>query len=897
MIKEKFPVEEYIANKTGLRWRSVGTWSDLEYCPYCFGHDCFRLNPNKDRWWCFQCYRNGNVINFRMLYENIDYREAIERFKNELGIKDRINKDIEWVIIRELANEYLTETLFTCQTKYQFRKQNVTPLEYLLTVRKHSLDAIIHFSIGFNDGGLINFLKSKYSTEILTAVGLLSRQDTSIIPEGCFTYPFFVGGEIKYFRIKDPNKIKQFQMPGYARSKDCIWYNQDAIKENIVLHLCEGEDDVISLWDRNAMAIATCGPLQLNQVNYLTKTNFEAIYLCFDNDQAGKIDTDTFVRLYSGRNVFIIDLPEGKDIDDVLREEEATIEQLHNSAKIPAPELRSIIRPKTDGYYVLTRQSERRLTNWTLTVEAVICQGDEEKARLCSIKSNGYQITVSIPSVAFASASELRKFLLANSERFLFFKGTDTDLTELVHYLELAFKPKIIIESVCVGEIEEGFIAENVFISNTGEVSPLTNGFLTLDENKSIRIVELVRKGGIRSEIPYFELIEPVGGIEKFKEKVFDLLIKNRNLKIALCLGWLKATLLSKMFYEKMGFFPLLCLHGKYQGGKTVLAKWLMSIVGLRNCNPEMLSDRGTTEVGLARKMAYYSSLPVFADDYRIDEAGVRFHTFMRGIFDRSSPTKGLQDDYGVRRVIIRGTLLITGEHAPNDPALLSRMLTVELTKTERTDKYYSELVKLEPSFSCIGFHWLKRKNAIWEAFLRLYGALETKLAKEINDTRQVAVLNTCLSAILTESFFASREEELIDFAIMLSKTEIKERLLDEVIPTLWEAMDILKRRNELHLQEVYHDILANELQIQLPSLLAKIIGSQYTRHYANKLVNQREIVKLLRQEPYIKDYKVVWIERSATRRWIIDLRSPYLPEILSQCFGTIKFDESKNEF
>jgi hypothetical protein len=884
-IKSKYPVEDYIASKTGFQWHSVGVWSNLDECPLCSGHHCFRLNPAKTRWHCFQCYQGGDVIKFRALYENITYREAIEGFKNELGIKDRTSKDIEWVLIRQLANEYLTEKLFTCQTKYQFKGQNISPLDYLLTVRKHSLDAVLLFNIGFNDGGLIDFLKQKYSDEILTAVGLLTKQKTSIISEGCFTYPFTVNDEIKYFRIKDPNKIKQFQMPNFARSKECIWYNQDAIRENTELWVTEGEDDVISLWDRNIIAIASCGQLQFEQVNFLMKTNFEVIYLCFDNDQAGKIDTDTFVRFHNGKNIFIINLPQGKDIDDVIQSGDVTVEELRNSATIPAPEQRSMIRPKNDGYYIIGKHSERKLTNWVLNLEAVIWQGEEEKIRKCIIKSDKYQITVYIPSVSFSSASELRKFLLANCERLLFFKGSDLDLVELIHYLELSFNPKIVIESECVGEIEQGFITENVFVSNTAEILPLNNGFLALDENRSIRVVELVRRGGSRSELPYFPLIEPVGGIEKYKEKVFSLLVQNRNLKVALCLGWLKATLWSKVFYEKKRFFPLLCLHGKYQSGKSVLANWLMSILGLRTCNPEMLSDRGTTEVGLARKMAYYSSLPVFADDYRADETGARFHTFLRGVFDRTSPTKGLKEDFGVRRVVIRGCFMLTGEHAPADPALLSRMLTVELTKIERNDRYYKELGKLEPDFASIGFHWIKQRNALWGGVLGEYEALETELAKKIDDYRQVSVLALCLASILTEPFFESQKADLVDFAVLLSKLEIKERLSDEVIPILWEALDILKKRNELQNQEIYHDVFSNELQIHLPSLLSKIIGSQFTRHYNNKLPNRREIAKLLRQEAYVKAWKVVRIDNILSWRWILDLKHSGIPDIFKHSY------------
>jgi len=887
-IKKRYPLPEYIESQTGMSWKPIGSWKTLQECPLCSGHNCFRLSSTNVAF-CFQCYTCiPDSVKARMLFENLTYSETVDKFKDDLGIKKYEKKDIEWVSLRELACEYTREVLFTSQTKYQFRNETVTPLEYLTEYRKHSYEAILNFRLGFNDGGLVDYMKEKgYSIQSIKATGL------DKLPDKCFLYPFIVDNEIKYFRIKDPNKLKKWQMPLLVRSNNAVWFNQDVIKEGQDIVITEGEDDVISLWDCEIHAIASCGVPTINQINFLKTKELSCVYLAYDNDPAGLRDCELFIRNYNQENLYLIGIDEGKDIDDLIRESDdpkSFIQELKVDAQPPKAEFRSNIRHKDDGYYIIRKDGEKRLTNWTLTLEAVIIRGDQERLRKMRLKSGNYKTTILMPSVTLASASRLREFINSVSDKLLWFTGFDNDLAHLVQYLDLVSDPKIVRESDCVGEINEGFIAENIFISNNDEFRPLNNGFLSVDDTHSIRIVELVKRGSSRSEVPYFPLVEPVGGIDAFKDRVFDLMIKNRNLKMALAIGWLKATLWSRMFWEKKRFFPILAFHGKFAGGKSLASQWLMSLVGMRECNPEMLSDKGTTEVGLARKFAYYSNLPIFVDDYRNDESGQRFHTFFRGVFDRSSPTKGLKEDFGVRRVNIRGCLLLNGESCPTDVALLSRMISIELTVQERNDKYYKDIVRLEPQFACVGLNWIKGRTSSFPAFMGKYGEIEEILQKEIDDPRQASVMSVAISGALSEPYFQKKKEDLIDFAVQSARMELEERKIEEIMGTIWQAVDVLHKRGHLNNQQVNHDTVNNTLEVHLPGLLSEIAGNQFTKHY--KLPNLREVAKILKQEPYFTEIRTIMIDNKQAKRWVFDLDG--CPSSLKDIFITEQGDFDK---
>jgi intein/homing endonuclease len=1273
-IKER-DLKQFIESRTGLVFKPVGRWENLSECYFCGGRDCFRLSPDKKGWYCFQCFNGGDIISFRAVSENLTYKEALEIFKIECGLKNVKQPDLEWFLIREDAAEYMKGILFSDLTEYEFAGQKVSPLSYMLNVRKHSVDALMHFRVGFNDGGLINHLKQTYDAKILTASGLLNEKGYSVIPEKVFTFPFIVDGKISYFRLKDPNQQVKFQMPLISRLRDSYWFNQDSLSQTkelwvclkqrekiltskglkeiekikinekvythkgnfkpvketfrriyqgkiykiypqyscqslsvtnnhpilvckkqkctypswhmicspeckrkntfstltcqtnfepewvnaenldsnfyliypinrdelnenellkiwnntlildadfwyliglflgdgttdkrkpykvtwslnlkkdiiilskvenilkklklksgfyktksvvniyfcnikvgnffikfyneknekylptifeklplhlqkelikglydsdgclhknkngdniritntgfdllfsiqrillrfncitginkcrdfsfskfphrqgilfskplynlestsgklfeivnenkikikdtrkfgfvikdsfylpirkvetenysgfvynvnvkddnsycghlIVTHNCEGENDALSLWDAGVEAVASCGAVTIPAVRWLKKWSYDSIYIAFDNDPAGKNYRDTFIQTNQGSNLFVVDLGDKKDIDDVLREAEipaGMVDTLKKQATIPSAEFQTNIRQKQDGYYILRTSreiQEVRLTNWTIDLEAIIkSEDDDDVTWKCKLHIGNKEKEVYISAIAFSNLNKMREKLLTLD--LLYFQGRENDMTELIKYFGKAYKPKTVIEKHCVGQIEDGFIAENVFIRDNGEILPLINTFLQVDEKHSIKIIPLVTKGGSNSEIPYFNLTEPVGGIEKYKHAVYDLMVKNRNEKVLLAIGWLKAVFWSDEFYKQHRFFPLLCLHGKFQSGKSVQANWLMSMAGLRGSNSELLSDRGTTEVGLARKLSYYSNLPVFADDYRADDSGARFHTFLRGVFDRTSATKGLRDDFGVRRVVIRGGLILTGEHIPPDPALQSRMIAIELTRSERNDATFPQLRHSEPNFNVVGFDWLKSKQRNVARFLAEFDDCREAIQKEIDDPRQAGCLAVAVAAMVTEDFID--KTKLLKVTISLAKSENIERAQDEPLAQLWEAVDVLNQRNEIKPSEIYKDSTYEDsgrkdiLYIHLPGLLAKIQGTQFTRHYV--LPNKREIVKLLRQEKYVVGGDHKKVNGKNAFRWMLNLKD--CPSVLKNCF------------
>src|SRR3989304_2924974 len=169
-------------------------------------------------------------------------------------------------------------------------------------------------------------------------------------------------------------------------------------------------------------------------------------------------------------------LPAGKDPDDIIRESadpKQAIEELKRNAVLPSAELRSIIKQKPEGYFIQKRGRdgepyENKITNWTGNLEAVIVSMSDNRTRKFKIKKGAYETIVYFPAKVLANAQSLREFLYNVCNETLLFIGTDNDLNCLVQYWSVAYIPKIVKEIDCVGEIKEGFVTDNVFISNTG---------------------------------------------------------------------------------------------------------------------------------------------------------------------------------------------------------------------------------------------------------------------------------------------------------------------------------------------------------------------------------------------------------------------------------------------
>ena len=68
-----------LLDQNGCRLRKVANTKGGEYagaCPFCGGNDRFRVWSETGRYWCRQCDKNGDAIQFVRETKGMGYREA-----------------------------------------------------------------------------------------------------------------------------------------------------------------------------------------------------------------------------------------------------------------------------------------------------------------------------------------------------------------------------------------------------------------------------------------------------------------------------------------------------------------------------------------------------------------------------------------------------------------------------------------------------------------------------------------------------------------------------------------------------------------------------------------------------------------------------------------------------
>ncbi|MBW7954221.1 DNA primase [Candidatus Gracilibacteria bacterium] len=301
-------------------------------CPFP-GHNektpSFIISPSKQIAHCFGCRRGGGPLKFIMDVENVEFKDALEILSNITGVKlkgydekkETLKKNI-YSIFKDITNFYKNSL-----------NENPNILKYLFD-RGITKESIGQFSFGYASSGLelYNYLKNKnYDDNLIEQTNVLqnlsSKKDKFI---GRFIIPIKnLRGDIVGFagRIIDVGEPKYLNSPAsLIYDKSSILYGlfeaRNEITKKDFIIITEGYLDTISLHQvglKNTVCVSGVALTEkhINIIKKLTKK----IYLCFDNDDAGKKATFLAIEMLKNKDleVKIISLEGGKDPDEIIK--------------------------------------------------------------------------------------------------------------------------------------------------------------------------------------------------------------------------------------------------------------------------------------------------------------------------------------------------------------------------------------------------------------------------------------------------------------------------------------------------------------------------------------------------------------------------------------------------
>ncbi len=298
----------------------------------------FTVYPDTQSFYCFGCAAGGEAITFARKFFNLDFIEAVKLLAERAGMslpvlssQDGYSKLRRSVFDanREAAKLY-NELLYKPEGKAQ--------LDYLRG-RGISDKMITVFGLGAAPDKwrmLYDHLSSKgFSEEILVSANLLRKREKNNKAiyydnfKNKIIFPIVdVRGNVIAFgsRVLDnsnPKYVNTADTPVYKKSNELYALNIAKNGNEGTLILCEGYMDVIALHGAGfTNAVAGLGtaltPAQVSLISRYAKE----VMVCYDSDTAGKQATAKAISLFSrtGVKVKVIDLPDGKDPDDIIKQ-------------------------------------------------------------------------------------------------------------------------------------------------------------------------------------------------------------------------------------------------------------------------------------------------------------------------------------------------------------------------------------------------------------------------------------------------------------------------------------------------------------------------------------------------------------------------------------------------
>ncbi|NLO90054.1 MAG: DNA primase [Clostridia bacterium] len=302
----------------------------------------FTVNPEAQMFYCFGCGVGGNVFNFLMKYHGLTFYEAVKTLAEKAGIqiqteksfipaKKELRKRDSLYRINDLTAKYYHAVL-------KSRKLGV-PGQFYIKKRGYTDATVKKFVLGYAPGewdSLCSFLLKKGFTEqeiIEAGVGLKSRlgrlidrfRNRIMFPIGDYRGRIIGFGGRVLDGGEEPKYLNSPETALFHKGK--VLYGLHAaipeIRKNDFVLVFEGYTDVLTAQQNGiGNAVASLGTAFTEDHGRLLRRYTKNVVIAYDADTAGMAATLRGMEVLSqcGCRVSVVDLPEGTDPDEYIRE-------------------------------------------------------------------------------------------------------------------------------------------------------------------------------------------------------------------------------------------------------------------------------------------------------------------------------------------------------------------------------------------------------------------------------------------------------------------------------------------------------------------------------------------------------------------------------------------------
>ncbi len=344
-IKQATDIVDLIGSDIQLRRQGA------MYVGHCPWHDdsrpSFQVNPSKQSWVCWPCAIRGDVFDYVMRRESVDFREAMVILAERAGIAlTTVQKKVRKGSAQDKQTLY--KAMAWAEAVYHdclLTSEAAIPVREYLAERGITDESIEKFQIGFAPlawSWLVDRSRqTEFTPEILEACGLVSANQSGNWYErfrGRVIFPIrdtqqraiALGGRVVpgIYGTEEEPRGKYVNSPEtrlFSKSQQLFGLNlyaRDPIARQRQLTVVEGYTDVMAAWQAGLRNVVAALGTALNDRHIrLLKRFADQITLVLDGDEAGQKRANEILDLFVAQDVDlrVLSLPKGLDPFDFFQ--------------------------------------------------------------------------------------------------------------------------------------------------------------------------------------------------------------------------------------------------------------------------------------------------------------------------------------------------------------------------------------------------------------------------------------------------------------------------------------------------------------------------------------------------------------------------------------------------
>jgi hypothetical protein len=690
-IKGIVDLEQYISIHTELK--KAG--KDIKgLCPFPDHNEdtpSFVVYPDQ-HFKCFGCDRRGDVIDFVRYMNGLDegkdgISQAIDILCREFNIEreSRPGAPVGPIDDPTLARKLVTDLMHTALLK------NDEALKYLYA-RQVLNEDIAYWRIGLSYPMLAVDAAKQIDIPTLVKIGLIKSDESLYIAPGLLSFPMVDDrGRIQYWHLKDPAKIKMYQLTNEQRG-DSLFFNQSIVKSATILWIVEGPWEVIQLHKLGECAIALCGKPSQAQIKYLKGLRTKAfnkdirdagrlmikIWMDRDENLSGQKASE---KLLSELCAFIktaeVMCPViGQDPDDYMRSG-GKLDALDVNV-VPQRYLR--IEHNDQGYIINRKDDASLITDFHLNTKYhyMLPESGGKTKRIRHLTISGPGKPPNVAPISGDQLSSLPKFKSWLYDVDNYWIGCSPkefdELVQCVFHSDIS--PRVLLSRYYGNVKDDLWLFENGAIDG-GRIIPADADGIVWINNHGIQGVKPTDDGSfedIKSEEQIRLSIPDVDKILPLQEIVRQFLGFYPPAMVRAALGFATACVYRRRIMTHYRAFPMMAMVGGTNKGKTAWVRCIQSLMGLGAGQGDSCSS---TNKAWMRHLVRYKSMPLHLSEYT-----ERFRDTMKNIFDgivyaQARKTTGFE----TTNPGCNGAAIFTCEVTPQGQSLLNRCVITDFSK------------------------------------------------------------------------------------------------------------------------------------------------------------------------------------------------------------------------